>query len=307
MDAIVPFSTVFSRRRFIEAGLASAVMLTAAMAQRAPAEEAPVAKNFVTSKDGTRIAFDRAGEGPAVILVGGALSDRAAWAPIAELLAPNFTVFSFDRRGRGDSGDTPPYAAEREIEDIAALIDEAGGTAFVHGQSSGAVLSLHATAFFPDKVQKLSLYEPPLIIDDSRQPPPEDAAAQIAEMIAADRRGDAVAFWMTEVVGAPPEALAELKGSPMWPALEAVAHTLPYDLAVLGDKMSGKPLPSDAWATATAPTLVMDGGASPEWIRGSARTLAETLPNAEHRSLEGQTHDAKPEILVPELERFFLG
>ena len=297
---------LLSRRLFIGTGLASAIISTAFVGRLVSAQEAPVDGNSVTSKDGTRIAFDRSGDGPALILVGGALSDRSAWAPLAKLLAPRFTVFSYDRRGRGDSGDTPPYSVEREIEDLEALIDEAGGAAFVHGQSSGAVLSLEATARLPAKVQKLSLYEPPFIIDDSRPPPPENYVGHINELIAANRRGDAVEFWMTDVVLAPAEAVAEMRSAPTWPALEAVAHTLPYDIAVLGDNMAGDPLPTDRWAAVTAPTLVMDGGASPEWIRNSARALAEVLPNAQHRTLEGQTHNAAPEVLAPEMERFFI-
>jgi pimeloyl-ACP methyl ester carboxylesterase len=264
-------------------------------------------RDRVTSKDGTRIAFDRSGDGPAVILVGGALSDRLAWAPLAKLLAPRFIVFSYDRRSRGDSEDTPPYSVEREIEDIEALIDESGGAAFVHGQSSGAVLALEATAKLAGKVQKLSLYEPPFIIDDSRPLPPQNFVGHINELIAANRRGDAIEFWMTEVVRAPAEAVAQMRSAPTWPALEALAHTLPYDIAVLGDNMAGNPLPTEQWTAATAPTLVMDGGASPAWIRNSARTLAGVLPNAQHRTLEGQTHAVASEVLAPEIERLFLG
>ena len=277
------------------------------MGRQAWAQEAGVGGSTATSKDGTRIAFDRSGDGPAVILVGGALSDRSGWAPLAGLLAPRFTVFGFDRRGRGDSGDTPPYSVDREIEDLEALLDEAGGAAFVHGQSSGAVLALEAAAKLPAKVRRLSLYEPPFIIDDSRPPPPENFAGHIDELVAAGRRGDAVEFWMTEVVRAPAEAVAEMRGAPAWPSLEALAHTLAYDIAVLGDNMAGHPLPAGRWATATAPTLVMDGGASPGWIRNSARTLANVLPDAQHRTLEGQAHNAAPELLAPEMERFFLG
>jgi pimeloyl-ACP methyl ester carboxylesterase len=263
-------------------------------------------QNRVTSKDGTHIAFDRSGDGPALILVGGALSDRSGWVPLAKLLTSRFTVFSFDRRGRGDSGDTSPYSVEREIEDLEAIIDEAGGGAFVHGQSSGAVLALETTAKLPAKVRKLSLYEPPFIIDDSRPPPPVHYAKHIKELIAANRRGDVVEFWMTDVVGAPAEAVAQMRSAPTWPALEAVAHTLPYDIAVLGDHMAGNALPSRQWATATVPTLVMDGGASPAWIRNSARALVEILPNAQHGTLEGQTHNAEPEVLTRQLGRFFL-
>ena len=259
----------------------------------------------VISKDGTRIAFDRAGEGPALILVGGALSDRSGSAPLAEVLAAHFTVLSYDRRGRGDSGDTAPYAVAREIEDIEALIDHTGGAAFVHGHSSGAVLSLEAANRLPAKITKLSLYEPPFIVDDSRAPPPQDWVTQVSAMVAAGRRGDAVAFFMTEVVGTPAAAIEEMRSAPSWPALEALAHTIAYDGAVLGDTMSGRPLPAGRWTSRTS-TLVMDGGASPQWIRNSAQALTDILPNAQHRTLERQSHQAAPEVLAPALLEFFV-
>ncbi|KQU94402.1 alpha/beta hydrolase [Devosia sp. Root105] len=265
------------------------------------------ATSEVTSKDGTPIAISRSGEGPALILVGGALSDGSGAAPLAKLLAPRFTIVTFDRRGRGKSGDTPPYAVEREIEDVDAIIDALGGTAFIHGHSSGAVLSLEATAKLTGKVTKLSLYEPPFITDGTRPPPPADFASHIDGLIAADRRGDAVEYFLVDVVGTPAEAIAQMRSAPAWPGLEALAHTLAYDVAVLGDRMSGKPLASGAWDGVSIPVLVMDGGASPEWIRNSARSVAGLLPSAEHRSLEGQTHNAAPEVVAPELERFFLG
>src|SRR6185503_2516347 len=165
----------------------------------------------VISKDGTAIAFDQSGEGPAVILVGGALSDRSGSAPLVELLAPHFTVFSYDRRGRGDSGDTAPYAVEREVEDIEALINEAGGSAFVYGMSSGAVLALEVASKLPTKIKKLALYEPPFIVDDSRPLPPKDYVKQLDELTAAGRRGDAVEFFMTEVVVVPAEYLCQIR------------------------------------------------------------------------------------------------
>jgi pimeloyl-ACP methyl ester carboxylesterase len=306
MDTTTPLAPPrLSRRRFIATGLAGTAAL-ATIGRQPWAQEAQLETAAVTSKDGTRIAFDRSGTGPALILVGGALSQRSAWAPFAKLLAPRFTTFAVDRRGRGDSGDTSPYAVEREIEDLEAVIDAAGGTAFVHGQSSGGVLSLEAAAKLTSKVAKLSLYEPPFIIDDSRPPPPAGFAEHIAELLAADRRGEAIEYWMTDVVGAPAEVVAEMRNAPTWPALEAVAHTLPYDIAVLGENMAGKPLPADRWTSVTGPVLVMDGGASPDWIRNTARTLAGVLPNAQHLSLPDQTHDAAPEVLAPELERFFL-
>jgi pimeloyl-ACP methyl ester carboxylesterase len=295
---------LLNRRTFVGTALASAA-LAVTLGRPSSAQEAQLPQT-VTSKDGTRIAFDRYGEGPALLLIGGALSERSAWAPMAKLLATHFSVFALDRRGRGDSGNTLPYAVEREIEDIEALIDEAGGAAFIHGQSSGAVLSLESSARYPHKVQKLSLYEPPFIIDDSRPPPPADFAEHIDQLLSANQRGGAVEYWMADVVGAPAEVVTEMKASPAWPALEAVAHTLPYDIAVLSGNMAGNPLPAERWVSVSQEVLVMDGGASPDWIRNTARTLADILPNAEHRSLDGQMHDAAPDILGPELERFFL-
>lgn len=269
--------------------------------------EANEATSEITSKDGTSIAITRSGEGPALILVGGALSDSSGAAPLAKLLAPHFTTVTFDRRGRGKSGDTPPYAVDREIEDIDAIIDALGGTTFIHGHSSGAVLALEATAKLAGKVTKLSLYEPPFITDSSRPPPPADFAGHIDELLAAGRRGDAVEYFLVEVVGTPAEAVAQMKSAPAWPALEALAHTLAYDVAVLGGRMSGKPLSAGAWDGVTVPVLVMDGGASPDWIRNSARAVADLLSDAEHRSLAGQTHNAAPDVVAPELERFLLG
>lgn len=268
-------------------------------------DQAIVDRNKVTSKDGTRIAFDKAGKGPALIAVGGALSDRSGGAPLASVLAPHFTVYSYDRRGRGDSNDAPPYAVAREIEDLEALIADAGGTAFVHGQSSGAVLALKAAKALRGKITKLSLYEPPFIIDDSRQLPPENYDSQISQLIGANKRGEAVEYFLTQVVGMPAPAVAEMRKSPMWSASEKLAHTLPYDIAVLDGGMEGKPFKTETWAGTTVPTLVLAGGASPAWIRNSAQSLANVLPNAQQKTLEGQAHNAAPDVLGPELEKFF--
>ena len=257
------------------------------------------------SKDGTAIAFDRTGNGPAIILVGGALSNRSAGAPLAALLASHFTVFTYDRRGRGDSGDTSHYAVEREVEDIEALIEEAGGSAFLFGHSSGAVLALEAARLLPTRVTKLAMYEPPFIIDNSRPPLPADYQEQLMERLAAGRRGDAVEYFMTDAVGVPAEILAQMRHSPMWPALERVAHTLPYDATIMGDNMAGNPLPPKQWASVTVPVLVMDGGASPAWARNAVQGLTDVLPDARRRTLEGQTHTVAPEALAPVLEEFF--
>lgn len=263
--------------------------------------------NQVTSRDGTPIAFDRTGDGPPIILVGGALCDRTAGAsgtPLAALLAPQFTVFSYDRRGRGDSGDTAPYAVGREVEDLEALIVEAGGSAFLYGISSGAVLALEAAAHgLP--IPKLAIYEPPFHADDdSRRRQAQEYATKLTEVLSAGRRDDAVELFMT-MVGMPLEAVSQMRGAPMWPALEAVAPTLAYDSAVMGDSSRGGSLPTERVAAVTTPTLVLDGGASPAWMRDTARRVANTLPRGQHRSLEGQTHDVAPEALAPVLEEFF--
>jgi pimeloyl-ACP methyl ester carboxylesterase len=257
----------------------------------------------VASADGTSIAYERFGDGPPLILVGGAMSDRTAATPLAELLSSCCSVLAYDRRGRGESGDTAPYAHEREIEDLAALIEAAGGSASVHGHSSGAVLALEAAAYgLP--ITKLALYEPPFMIDDSRPPVPDDFVATLEALVASDRRGDAVAYFMTTGVGLPSEMVERGRNEQVWPGLERLAHTLAYDGRIMGDTMSGRQLPAGRWSSVTIPVLVLDGGASPEWQRNAARALAEVLPNAEHRTLEGQTHAVDPAVLAPVLREF---
>jgi pimeloyl-ACP methyl ester carboxylesterase len=257
------------------------------------------------SKDGTAIAFDRIGKGPPVILIDGALCYRSmgqSW-QLAELLAQHFTVFTYDRRGRGASGDTAPYAVEREVEDIAELLGEAGGSAFVWGTSSGAVLALEAANRLSG-IKKLALYEAPFIVDDTR-PTTEDGWDRISGAVTADRRGDAVKLFL-KLVGVPGfvRALMPLM-IPMWLKLKAVAHTLPYDGAIVRDNQRGKPLPSSRWASVTIPALVTDGGISPAWMRHANRSLASVLPNAQYRTLKGQTHMLKPKAHAPMLVEFF--
>ncbi len=266
----------------------------------------------VISKDGTAIAFDRSGQGPALILVGGASTTRVDESSLAAALAPNFTVFAYDRRGRGDSGDTAPYAVEREVEDIDALISEAGGSAFVFGHSSGAVLALDAARLLPGKITKLALYEPPFIIDDSRSPVPKDAAQHLTELVSSGRRGEAVEYFMGQV-GLPAEMIAQMRHSPMWPEQEAVAHTLAYDVTIIGDTQRGDPLTLRKWASVTVPTLVMDGtvflGSADRhvFMRHGAEELATILPDARLRTLEGQDHGPADDALAPVLQEFFLG
>jgi pimeloyl-ACP methyl ester carboxylesterase len=271
-----------------------------------------------TSKDGAAIAFDQAGEGPAVILVGGALALRShpMLTHLAALLAPRFTVLTYDRRGRGDSGDTAPYAVEREVEDLAALIQAAGGSAAVFGLSSGGVLALEAAARGL-AITKLAAYEPPFIVDDNDRRATETITAQLADLAASGRRGDAVAHWLTIAQGVPAESIALMRDEPSWSAYEAAAHTLAYDGAVVRDTMSGDPLPAASnprsmsatakrWAAVTMPTLVIDGGASPWWVRDHAiPALVATLPNAQRRTLDGQSQAVDPAALAPALVEFF--
>lgn len=261
--------------------------------------------NVAVSADGTRIAYELAGEGPPVILVDGALCYRAngPCRPLAARLASDFTVLCYDRRGRADSGDTPPYAVEREVEDLEALIGAAGGSACVYGTSSGAALALDAAASL-DRVRKVAVFEAPFVVDDTHLPWPDDFVATMDALIAADRRGEAVRTFL-RLVGTPGFAIAVMPLMPVWSRLKAVAHTLSYDFRVLGDTGAGKPLPAQRWDPVGAPVLVMDGGKSPTWMRNAMRHLAEVLPDAEYRTLPGQTHLLKPDAVAPVLREFF--
>lgn len=254
-----------------------------------------------TSKDGTAIAFDRCGEGPPVILVDGALCSRSfgPMPKLAPLLAQHFTVFTYDRRGRNESDDTAPYAVEREVEDLEALIKEAGGSASVVGLSSGAALALTAAASGLN-IRKLALYEPPFMVEDGGHRPPADHQAQLDRMISAGRRGDAVTFFMTKMVGAPAIFAIIMRLMPGWSKLKAVAHTLPYDAAIMGDFS----LPARRAASVSVPTLVIGGGKSPSALRHAVRAVANAIPNAQRCTLEGQTHNVAPKVLTPVLVEF---
>ncbi len=257
----------------------------------------------VTSKDGTRIAYDKTGAGPAVILVDGAMGYRGSFGlgQFAALLADQFTVITYDRRGRGESGDTLPYAVGCEIEDIEALIDEAGGSACVFGISSGGALVLEAALALGSKVKKLAMYEAPYNDDETARKAWKEYTQRLGELLAADRRGDAVALFM-KLVGAPDEGVAQMRQTPMWPVLVAVAPTLAYDAACLGEYAS---VPSERAASVAVPALVMDGGASYPFMHVTALALAKAIPHAQHRTLEGQTHEVAAEAIAPVLAAFF--
>lgn len=257
----------------------------------------------VNSKDGTKIVYDKVGQGPAVVLVEGATATRSSFIELANLLASNFTVYYYDRRGRGDSSDTLPYSVEKEIEDIEALIGEAGGTAFVYGISSGGALALEAASKLGNKVKKLALYEVPYDESDAGQAKWKEYKTTLNESLKAGKNGDAVTAFM-KLVDVPDEMLAGMKQSPYWPELEKVAPTLAYDAACLGDRN----IPAEKAKHVTAPTLVMDGGGSLQTypnMRASAEKLANLIPNVEWQTLEGQTHNVDSKVLAPVLERFF--
>ena len=254
----------------------------------------------VISKDGTPIAFDQSGEGPPVILVVGAFNERATGAPLAAQLAEHFTVFNYDRRGRGESGDGTLYAIEREIEDLAALIAEAGGSSSVFGYSSGAVLTLKAAASGL-AISRLALYEPPFLVGNGFPQRAQDISVRLTELLSSGHRGDAVELYQTEIVGIPAEIVAQFRHAPFRPALENIAHTLVYDATILGEM----PALAEQLPSITLPTLVISGGDSPAFLRKATQAVADALPNAQHRSLPGQTHDLVPAVLAPVLEEFF--
>jgi len=255
----------------------------------------------VTSADGTTIAYETTGAGPPVILVGGAFHDHQAAAPLAAVLAPHFTVVSYDRRGRGSSGDTAPYAVEREVEDLAGILAAVGRPARMFGVSSGAALAFEA-AVAGLGIPRLALFEPPYRVDDTPGPP-EDFTTRIAELTSSGRNGEAVEYFLTKAVGLPDQAVVQMRRAPTWPALEAMAPTLVYDNLILRDGS----LPADRLAAVTVPALVIDSAGSPDWLRQAAKAVAGALAHAQHRSLDGGFHNVPPEILGPVLGSFFAG
>ncbi|MDB5106333.1 MAG: alpha/beta hydrolase fold protein [Fibrobacteres bacterium] len=259
----------------------------------------------VKSKDGTSIAYETTGEGHPLILVGGAFCGRSAptsGTPLAALLADRFTVFSYDRRGRGDSDDASPHSAGGEMEDLAALITAAGGSAYVFGNSSGAFLALDAAAQ-GFAIPKLVLYEPPVILDKDRAGYFVELSKELDEAAAGNRRSDAVEAYFTKVMQMPAPAVAQMRKSGMWAGLEEMAHTLGYDLRLT----ARGPLRLKEAASVRSETLVMSGEASPDWMREAVQTLARAIPKATHRTLEGQTHAVDPKALAKAVGEFLKG
>ena len=257
------------------------------------------------SADGTVIAFDRLGSGPALVTVAGMLCDRAKMGPIAEELAKHFTVFNYDRRGRGDSGDTTPYAIDREVEDLAAILGEAGTHAFVYAHSSGAGLALHAAARgLP--MAKAVLHEAPFTADLAEERrTAQQIGMNLRQLLGSGRHGDAVELMMI-ATGMPAELAKAMRTEPWWAALEAMAPTMAYDSEIMGD-LNGGVVPTELVASVTVPALVLCGGASPAWMITVGRQICAGLPAGTLQILEGQEHVVPPEVLAPVLVEFFGG
>jgi pimeloyl-ACP methyl ester carboxylesterase len=255
---------------------------------------------YAVSADGTRIAYEVSGSGPALVLVDGALCQRSMGParPLAKLLAAQFTVHAYDRRGRGESGaGETPYHPDREVEDLAAVIDAAGGHAHVFGSSSGATLALNAAqAGLP--IDRLAVYEAPYIVDDTHAPNAPDLPEQMQTLVDEGRRGDAVVLFM-KTVGAPGPMVAVMRLLPVWRKLTSVAHTLPYDLRLVIDHQQGRPLPEGVYDAVGQPTLVIAGGKSPEYMKNAEAAVAAALSDARLETLPGQTHMIKAKVTAP--------
>jgi pimeloyl-ACP methyl ester carboxylesterase len=263
----------------------------------------------VTSKDGTTIATYREGAGPVILLVDAALSQHGDSAKLSQALAPHFSAVSFDRRGRGESGETPPVSTDREVEDIAAILDANGGHGILFGSSSGAALALEAAARLgTDTVTGLFLYEPPFIVDDGRPPLPADLPQRIATLVKDGKRGKAVSAFFREAMGIPAPFVALMHLMPSWRQGVRIAHTLAYDFAVLDGTQTGKPLPAARWIALTAPGVVMVGSRSEPFFHTGAKALAELQPTIEYVPLEGGHHGSavmSPAVIAAEIVRRF--
>jgi pimeloyl-ACP methyl ester carboxylesterase len=254
--------------------------------------------NHVIAADGTRIAYDRLGSGPAVVMIGAGPVDRRSEAPLAALLAEHFTVYNYDRRGRGDSGDTQPYATDREFEDLAAIIERVGGSAMCYGTSGGSMIALQAAARgLP--LTRLAAWEPAYIVPGARPPVRADYQDQQWALREQGRGGDMLELFFTEAVGVPADMVAGMKAAPFWDAMAAGAGCLAYDADMAGDFS----IPYGQLKTVTMPTLVIDGATTP-WISTGCEALADVLPRATRATVGGQPHNVDPAAVAPIITGF---
>ena len=254
-----------------------------------------------TSADGTSLAYDRIGSGPALVLIGGGPTTRAANAELAQLLATSCTVYNYDRRGHGDSDDTQSFTVDQEFQDVQAMLDVAGGQAAVFGSSGGAVIALQA-AIRGLAITRLALWEPAYVVEGTRRPVPGDYAARLAELIASGRRSEAGEMFFADAVGVPQQFIDEMLASPFWPTIEAVAHTLVYDAQLMGDFA----VPVQQLRALQIPTLVVDGATTP-WLSTSADAVAAAIGRATRETLAGQQHNVQATALAPTIAAFLVG
>jgi len=261
---------------------------------------------YTTSKDGTKIAYSKTGKGEPLVLVDGAFCHRnfGANEKLPQYLASHFMVYSYDRRGRADSNEILPYSVEKEYEDLQAVINEAGGNAYVYGISSGAALVLEA-ANYGVKIRKMALYEAPYIIDDSRKPLPDKYFETLSNLIKDKKNGKAIEYFFKAGIGLPSFVVLLMRLMPAWKKMKQLAPTLIYDNKILGDTGSGKPFSKEKWKNATMSALVISGSKSDKWSQNSMKHLATVLPNAKHYTLIGQTHIVNPKVLAAVLINFF--
>jgi pimeloyl-ACP methyl ester carboxylesterase len=257
--------------------------------------------DHVVSADGTRIAYDRLGSGPAVLLIGSGPTSRRSGpeAPLAALLAEQFTVYNYDRRGRGDSGDTQPYATDREYEDIAAMIEGAGGSVMCYGDSGGAIIALHAAARgLP--ITRLAAWEPPYIVPGARPAVRADYRDRQWALREQGRGGDMLELFLTEAVGMPADVVAGMKAAPFWDAMADISAPLAYDADMVGDFS----IPQEQLKRVTMPVLIVDSASMP-WISTACQALAGVLPDVTRATLDDQPHNVDPAALAPVITKFF--
>jgi pimeloyl-ACP methyl ester carboxylesterase len=252
----------------------------------------------VVSRDGTTIAYERVGDGPPIVLLNGAFRDHTIFDQLVPELAPHCTTYVYDRRGRGESGDSPAYAVEREIEDLEAVIDEAGGQAVVFAGSCGANLALEA-ALAGAPITKLGLHEPYYRVEGYPKPP-GDFMHNLRALLADGKRGEAAEYFLAKLLDLPPEVIADWRQGPLWATNEANAHTLPYDTAICGDFN----VPAERLATFRTPTLVVNSDNTSDWLRAAARATVTALPNGRGMQLPGSWHRPQLDVLGRVLVEF---
>ncbi|RYE10380.1 MAG: alpha/beta hydrolase [Hyphomicrobiales bacterium] len=263
---------------------------------------------FVTSRDGTQIGYSVVGSGPPIVLVDGAMCWREMGpaTALATELKGEFTVYTYDRRGRGESGDTRPYATTREVEDLEAIIDAAGGSVAIYAISSGVLVALETANAIPGKITGLVLYEAPIFTDSTRKPVPTDYVQVMDQLVASGDNAGAVKYFMQKGIDVPWYALLMMQLFGMFRKMAPVGPTLPYDTAFVAPLWTYRPIPPGRWRNATMPVLAIGGAKSDEWMQNAQKAIAANLPNAQHQTLPGQNHMVAAPAIAPMIREFLL-